>query len=86
MTEKQILDTDDLKAKPVDSSKHTEIEDHTTDNPNTDNQFFGPWYSYKTTHTISIAGTKKIDVPTMIERIQLVKCWEIAPIPKKIRK
>lgn len=85
--DKQVLDTDKLKPDtPIDTTKHKEIKEKTEGNEYADNQFFGPWYSYKTTHTITFNGTTKDCVPNMVERLQLVKCWEITPIPKKLRK
>ena len=58
----------------------------TEDNKYADNQFFGPWVSFKTTHSISINGTPKDTVPNMIEKIQLTKPWEISPVPSVLRK
>lgn len=87
MKEKQILDTDNLKLdEPVDSESKKPIEPKTVANEYTDNQFFGPWISFKTTHTITINGTPKDSIPNMVERIQLVKPWEITPIPDKLKK
>ena len=87
MKEKDVLNTDDLKPdEPVDSNSTKEIEPKTESNEFGDNQFFGPWYTYKTTHTITINGTPKDTVPQMVEKLQLVKPWEIAPIPQKLRK
>lgn len=87
MKDKQVLNTDDLDPDtPVDSNKKTTIKPKTEPNEFADNQFFGPWYSYKTTHIINIAGTTKDSVPQMMERIQLIKPWEITPIPHKLRK
>ena len=87
MKEKQVIDTDDMKPEePIDPDKHEEIKEKTEANKYGDNQFFGPWYSYKTTHTIIFNGTTKNAVPNMMERLQLVKCWEIAPIPQVLRK
>ena len=63
-----------------------EIKEKTEDNKYADNQFFGPWVSFKTTHTISINGTTKDSVPNMMEKIQLVKPWEISPVPHVLRK
>ena len=87
MKEKQYMDTDDLKPdEPVDSNNKKPIDPKTEGNQFGDNQFFGPWYTYKTTHTIIINGTPKDSVPQMMERLQLVKPFEVAPIPQKIRK
>ena len=81
------MDTDDLKPdEPVDSNNKKPIDPKTEGNQFGDNQFFGPWYTYKTTHTIIINGTPKDSVPQMMERLQLVKPFEVAPIPQKIRK
>jgi hypothetical protein len=33
-----------------------------------------------------INGSTKESVPNMMERLQLVKPWEITPIPQKLRK
>lgn len=86
MKEKQVIDTDNLKAEPQDSSSHSESKEKTVDNKYSDNQYFGCWYSYKTTHSIIINGTPKQTVPQMYERIQLVKPFEITPVPKDIKK
>lgn len=87
MKEKEVIDTDDMKPdEPVDSNSTKEIDPKTEKNEYGDNQFFGPWYTYKTTHTIMINGTTKDTVPQMMERLQLVKPWEITPIPQKLRK
>ena len=86
MKDKEVIDTDDLKPKPVDSENKDEIKPKVEQNKFADNQFFGPWYTYKTTHTISINGTQKDSVPDMKERLQLVKPWEIVPVNKKIKK
>lgn len=87
MKDVQVLDTDNMKPKePVDSSKKETQEPSTEANQFADNQFFGPWYTYKTTHTIVINGTTKDSVPNMVERLQLVKCWEITPVPQELRK
>ena len=82
MVEKQVLDTNNMKPdEPVDSNSPKEIKPKTQPNVGGDNQFFGPWYTYKTTHSIIINGTTKDSVPNMFERLQLVKPWEIAPVP-----
>ena len=87
MKEKQILDTDRLKIEEtIDSNEKKDSDEHTEDNPATDNQFFGTWYSYKVTHSITINGTPKDSVPYMFERIQLVKPWEIMPVDPRIKK
>jgi hypothetical protein len=88
MKEKQVLDTDKLKLSPSDSSNNAgdEMKEKTEDNKYADNQFFGPWVSFKTTHSISINGTPKDTVPNMIEKIQLTKPWEISPVPSVLRK
>lgn len=87
MKEKQIADTDDMKPKtPVDSNDHKEVDEKTEANEYADNQFFGPWYTYKTTHTIMFNGTDKNGSPSMVERLQLIKPWEITPIPQVLRK
>ena len=71
MKEKQVLDTDKLKLSPSDSSNNAgdQMEEKTEDNKYADNQFFGPWQSFKVTHAISINGTTKDSVPNMHERI-----------------
>ena len=82
MVEKQVLDTNNLKPdEPVDSNSPKEIKSKTQPNAGGDNQFFGPWYTYKTTHSIIINGTTKDSIPNMFERLQMVKPWEIAPVP-----
>ena len=86
MKPREYLDTDDMKVEKVDSNDKKEIEPKTDADENTDNQFFGVWYSFKTTHTIMINGTTKDSVPNMVERIQLTKPFEITPIPQKMRK
>ena len=86
MKDKQILDTDNMKVDPVDSENKSEIKEKTVPNKFSDNQFFGPWYSCKVTHTIIINGTSKDSVPNMFERIQFVRPFEITPVPKKIKK
>lgn len=84
--EKQIVDTDNMKATPADSNSSQEVKPKTEDNKGTDNQFFGPWYTYKTTHTISINGNPKGFVPNMVEVLYLMKPFEINPVPKSIKK
>lgn len=71
MKEKQVLDTDKLKLTPSDTSNEVgnKMKEKTEDNKYADNQFFGPWQSYKVTHMISINGTTKDSVPNMMERI-----------------
>ena len=71
MKEKQVLDTDQIKKidEPVDSEAKKEIKEKTEDNKYGDNQFFGSWVSFKTTHTIMINGTTKDSVPNMMEKI-----------------
>ena len=70
MKEKQVLDTDNMKPdEPVDSNSKSEIAAKTVANQFGDNQFFGAWISFKTTHTISINGTTKDSSPNMFERI-----------------
>ena len=88
MKEKQVLDTDKLKLTPSDTTNEVgnKMKEKTEDNKYGDNQYFGPWTSYKTTHTITINGTTKDAVPNMFERIQLVKPWEISPVPQILRK
>ena len=83
MKEKQILDTDNMKPKePIDSENKEPEKPATEGNPFTDNQFFGGWITFKTTHTIMIADSNMPDtVPRMFERLQLVKPFEIAPVP-----
>ena len=81
-----MLDTDNMtpngKSNAGDSSKP-----NTVGNEYGDNQFFGPWLTYKTTHAIMINGTTKGDsVPQMMETLQLVKPFEITPVPEKLRK
>jgi hypothetical protein len=87
MKEKQVLDTDKLKLEGSESDDPgSASEARTEGNKYGDNQFFGGWVSFKTTHTISINGTTKDSVPNMFEKIQLVKPWEITPIPTVLRK
>ena len=88
MKDKQVLDTDNMEPdKPVDSEPGKESEPKTEGNKYGDNQFFGPWITYKTTHAIMINGTSKGDsVPQMMETLQLVKPFEITPVPEKLRK
>ena len=83
MKDKQILDTDRLKPnEPIDSDDKEPEKPATESNPFTDNQFFGGWITFKTTHTIMIADSNMPDtVPRMFERLQLVKPFEIAPVP-----
>ena len=82
-----VLDTDNMKPdEPVDSENKKEQKPKTEENKHSDNQFFGPWYTCKTTHSIVINGTPKESVPSMVERLQLVKCWEINPVPQDIKK
>lgn len=88
MKEKQVLDTDKLNLIPSDTTNEVgnKMKEKTEDNKYADNQFFGGWVSFKTTHTIMINGTTKDSVPNMMERIQLVKPWEISPVPNVLRK
>lgn len=86
MKEKQVVDTDNLKPDPVNSENKSEIKEKTEPNKGADNQFFGAWYTFKTTHSIMINDTPKSSVPQMIERLQLIKPFEITPVPKKIKK
>ena len=88
MKEKQVLDTDKLKLSPGDITNEVgdKMDEKTESNKYADNQFFGNWISYKTTHSIMINGTTKDSVPNMMERIQLTKAWEITPIPQILRK
>ena len=87
MQEKKVIDTDKIKeVEPVDSNDKKEIKPKTEDNKFSDNQFFGPWFTFKTTHTIVINGTPKDSVPQMVERLQLIKPWEITPVPQVLRK
>ena len=82
MSNKEILDTDRLSVDSVDHSPGQSEERKTAENPNTDNQFFGGWISFKTTHVIMINDSPMKDsVPYMFERIQLTKPFEIAPVP-----
>ena len=71
MKEKQVLDTDKLKLSPSDTINEVgkKMDEKTEDNRYGDNQFFGPWQSFKVTHAISINGTTKDSVPNMHERI-----------------
>lgn len=87
MKEKQVVDTDNLKIdEPVDQQDSSEKEPKTEPNKFSDNQFFGAWYSYRVTHTISIYGTSKDNVPSMVERILLTRPFEITPIPQELKK
>ena len=86
MVEKQILDTDALKVGNVDSKNGKEDDARAKKNEGADNQFLGGWYSYRTTHSIMISGTTNVEAPTMVEKIQLVKPFEITPVPKEIKK
>lgn len=64
MKEKQVVDTDKLRLdKTVDSDDKKPIDPRTQGNEFGDNQFFGPWYTYKTTHAIVINGSPNIDTP-----------------------
>ena len=63
MKEKQVVDTDNLKPDPVNSDNKTEIKEKTEQNKGADNQFFGAWYTFKTTHSIIINGTPKDSIP-----------------------
>lgn len=63
MKEKQIVDTDNLTQEPIDTESHEEIKEKTVANKATDNQFFGNWYTFKTTHSIIINGSSKDNVP-----------------------
>lgn len=82
MQNKKILDTDDLKVDSEKTEPGNESKPKTEDNPFTDNQFFGGWISFKTTHVIMInQSPMKDSVPYMFERIQLTKPFEIAPVP-----
>lgn len=71
MKEKQVLNTDQLKLSPSDSTNDagSKMKEKTEPNRYGDNQFFGGWISYKTTHSIMINGTTKDAVPNMMERI-----------------
>ena len=70
MKEKQVLDTDKLRLNGEESDEPGSQSDaKTEDNKYGDNQFFGPWQSFKVTHAISINGTTKDSVPNMHERI-----------------
>lgn len=88
MKEKQVLDTDKLKLTSSDTTNEVgnKMKEKTEANKYADNQFFGSWVSFKTTHSITINGTTKDSVPNMFERIQLVKPWEISPVPHVLRK
>ena len=86
MKDKDVMDTSDLKADPVDSNNHDEIKPKVEGNKYADNQFFGPWFTYKTTHSIVINGNNKDSVPSMSERLQMVKPFEITPVDKKLKK
>ena len=64
MKEKEAIDTDNMKPdEPVKNQDPEEVKPKTEPNKFGDNQFFGPWYTYKTTHTIVINGTPKDNVP-----------------------
>ena len=63
MKEKQVLDTDNMEPGKVDNSPGGKEKPKTVPNKFGDNQFFGPWYTYKTTHSIMIHGTPKESVP-----------------------
>ena len=64
MKEKQVLDTDNMKPdEPITGEPGSKQDEKTVSNDFGDNQFFGPWYSYKTTHTIAINNTPKNTVP-----------------------
>lgn len=63
MKEKQTIDTDNMKPKPGEDEAGKESKERTEPNEFGDNQFFGPWFSYKTTHSIMINGTTKDSVP-----------------------
>ena len=87
MKEKQFLDTQNMDPEgQKKEDTREELDAKTKENKFGDNQFFGPWFSYKTTHVIMINGSPKDFVPQMVERIQFVRCWEITPIPKVLRK
>jgi hypothetical protein len=87
MKEKQFLDTQNMDPEgQKKEDTREELDAKTKETKYGDNQFFGPWFSYKTTHVIMINGSPKDFVPQMVERIQFVRCWEITPIPKVLRK
>lgn len=87
MKDNEIIDVNNIKkADPGDPDSHKESKEKTVENKYADNQFFGPWYTYKTTHTITINGTDKDSAPQMIERLQMVKPFEICPVPDVIKK
>ena len=81
MKEKQVLDTDNM-TPDNNSDKGESSKPKTKPNEYGDNQYFGPWITYKTTHAIMINGTTKGDsVPQMMETLQMVKPFEITPVP-----
>lgn len=89
MKDKDVVDTDKLTVDKVDESNESPGKDEearTEKNDYSDNQFFGPWYTYKTTHSITIGGTDKDSSPKMWERLQLIKPFEVTPVPDKIKK
>ena len=87
MKEKQVMDTDKVfDEEKVDPDNKREVEPKTEANEYGDNQFFGSWLSYMTTHIINIADSPKGDVPNMMERIQLCKPWETTPVPHVLKK
>jgi hypothetical protein len=85
MKEKQYLDTDNLSLEQQDQDLGEQDEPKTKPNDFSDNQFFGPWFTYTTTHSITISGTMVDGAPTMVERLQMVKPWEITLVPQKLR-
>ena len=85
MKEKQYLDTDNLSLEQQDQDLGEQNEPKTKPNDFSDNQFFGPWFTYTTTHSITISGTMVDGAPTMVERLQMVKPWEITLVPQKLR-
>ena len=86
MKEKQYLDTSNLKLTEDDSEMGDTIEPRTKPNDFSDNQFFGPWFTYMTTHSITISGTVTEGSPTMVEKLYLIKPWMITLVPQKLRK
>lgn len=87
MKEPEYLNTDEIKKiLKVDDKQGKKEDPKTEELKYADNQFFGCWYSYKTTHIININGTTKDSVPQMIERIQMVKPFEIFPVDNSLKK
>ena len=69
MKEHEYLDVENMKPDSIDSNDKSTIKSKTKPNKFGDNQFFGPWFSYKTTHVIIINNTEKESVPQMYEQV-----------------